>query len=93
MGHIAEEEIRPDIRLEGNELIYTFGGEAWIDDDKFQEYGINFDKIFIHGIKPSQMVQLALVVVDHLLLCGHKFRIVETGEQDQRQKLLHCSED
>lgn len=77
-----------DVRLDGTENITTFGGEAWIDDDKYAEYGINFDKISIHRITPSQMVNLACVIVDHLLLCGHKFKIIKTNEQDQTERLI-----
>jgi len=91
MEHLAEEEIRPDIRLDGTEIIETFGGEAWCEDYQLTEYGVNFEKISINNITPAQMVQLACVVVDHLLLCGHKFKIVPTNEQDQREQLIHYS--
>lgn len=82
------DEDDPYVRLDGTERLRTSGGEAWMDDDLFYaEYGIDFEKIKISGLTPDQMVQLACVMVNHLILCGHRFEIRKTGEQDQRERL------
>jgi len=79
---------KKNIRLDGTENITTFGGEAYLDNYEFAEYGINFDKISIDRITPIQMVKLACTIVDHLLLCRHKLKIINTNEQDQTERLI-----
>lgn len=76
------------LKLNGSESIYTFGGESWIDDFEFAEYGISFGDCSIHGLTPAQAISLATTLLDHLMLNGHKFEIVKTGEQDQRERLV-----
>lgn len=76
------------IRLDGTERPYTFGGEAWIEEDYYADYGIDFEKVAVFGLTPDQMAELACVIVDHLILCGHRFEIRKTGEQDQRERLV-----
>lgn len=86
------DEDDPYVKLDGTERPYTFGGEAWIDDGlHFAEYGIDFEKVAISGITPDQMAQLACVMVDHLILCGHRFEIQKTREQDQTERLVKIS--
>lgn len=67
---------------------YTFGGESCIDGIEYAEYGINFGDVSIHDITPEQMIALAKVMVDHLLLNGHRFEIRKTHQQDQREELV-----
>ncbi len=76
------------VKLTGNETIYTFGGESYIDDFEFAEYGIDFEEVSIHGITPQQAISLACILVDHLLINGHRFEVQKTGEQDQRERLI-----
>jgi len=76
------------IKLKGTESIYTFGGESYIDDFEFAEYGIDFGEVSVHGITPQQAISLARILVDHLLINGHRFEVQKTGEQDQRERLV-----
>lgn len=76
------------IQLNGTERIATFGGEAWVDDFRFAEYGIDFGGHHVGGFTPKQAIALATTLVDHLILCGHKFEVQKTGEQDQRERLV-----
>jgi len=82
------EENKDALTLEGDERLCTFGGESFIDDIEFAEYGIDFGKRAIHGINPKQMVALACIMVDHLLINGHRFEIQKTHEQDQTLRLV-----
>jgi hypothetical protein len=84
----TEQTKTPSIRLDGSERIHTFGGEAWVDKYQYAEYGIDFEKGVVLGIKPAQAIVLAQRLLDHLMLCGHRFEIVKTGEQDQRERLI-----
>jgi len=75
--------------LEEDSEIGTDGGEGWLDHDyHFAEYGIRLGEVHIGNISPLQMIYLAQVMVDHLLINGHKFEIQKTGEQDQRERLV-----
>lgn len=76
------------VKLDGNEGIYSSGGECWIDGHDFSGYNIDFEKVAVCDLSPQQMIQLACVVVDHLYLNGHRFELRETVEQDQRVKLV-----
>jgi hypothetical protein len=83
-----DKDIDLSIQLRGDEHITTFGGEAWVGDIEFAEYGISFGDHSVHGLTPKQAIALARVLLDHLMLCGHDFEIVKTGEQDQRERLM-----
>lgn len=82
----------PQISLSGDEAVYTFGGEyegSYEDEGiNWAEYGIDFGVCSVHNISPDQMVALACCIVDHLYLNGHRFELRETGEQDQRVRLV-----
>ena len=76
-----------NIILNGGEEITTFGGEEGILPG---EYGISFDgEVFVSNLSPIQAVQLVCILGDHLLLNGHKFKIMDTNEQDQKQRLVY----
>jgi hypothetical protein len=84
---------REMVRLEGDETLSTYGGEAWIDGELFDGYGIDFGKFFVDEIRASQMVRLAIQIVDHLILNGHRFALEKTGEQDQWLRLRYIDHD
>ena len=75
-------------KLDGTEHIQTFGGESWIDDWRFADYGISFEKCAVTNLTPEQMIGLACIMVDHLLINGHRFEIRKTYEQDQTERLV-----
>jgi hypothetical protein len=77
------------VSLNEKSVIQTFGGEAFIDNWEFAEYGIDFGEVAIHNVSPTQMVGLACTMVDHLLLNGHRFEIQRTYEQDQHTRLVY----
>ncbi len=76
------------IVLNGTESVLTFGGESYIDGLDFAEYGISMDDYRVHNLTPDQAVTLACALVNHLIRNGHRFEIQDTGEQDQRQRLV-----
>lgn len=89
MTNLPEEEPQHEyVKLDGKESLSTYGGEASGDDFDFAEYGIDFQKCSVGGITPPQMIQLACAMVDHLMLCGHKFEIYATHGQDQTHRLV-----
>jgi len=67
-----------------NALIQTSGGEM---PGTLDDYGIGIGDFNIYGLTGKQMEKLCCLIHDHLYLNGHRFKIVETSEQDQRQKL------
>ncbi len=86
MDELNNEDV--NVRMNGTERIYTFGGESWIDDFRHADYGIDFEKISIYNLSPKQMIALACIMVDHLLLNGHSFEVQRTHEQDQTERLV-----
>jgi hypothetical protein len=85
--HIEPKEV-DSFRMDGKENLQTFGGEAWIDGYDFSDYGIDFEKVSVHGLTPDQMATLACKMVDHLLINGHSFELRRTHEQDQHTRLV-----
>jgi hypothetical protein len=79
------------VGLEDESVTQTFGGESFIDGWEFAEYGIDFGEVSVYNISPVQMVDLALKMVDHLILNGHRFEIQKTGEQDQCTRLVYLN--
>jgi len=71
-----------------NNFINIFGGESWIDDIYFDDYGIQIGDLSISDLSSEAMKELAQQIVNHLLLNGHKAEIRETGEQDQKEELI-----
>ena len=65
-------------------IIQTSGGEL---PGTLDDYGIGIGDFYFSGLTGKQMEQLCCLIHDHLYLNGHRFQIVETGEQDQRQRL------
>ncbi len=62
------------VSLEGDEYIETFNGEDG-DPQGSDTYGIRIGELSIDDIKPEQMVRLAQVIVNHLIVCGHRFEL------------------
>lgn len=84
--HVISDE--HNYRLEGNEILYTFGGEYWDGDICYNDYGIDFEKCSIFGINSNQMKFLACQMVNHLMANGHKFQFVMTNDQDQPVRFI-----
>jgi hypothetical protein len=78
-----------DFRENQDDRIYTSGGEGWLEDDFYlDEYDIHIGDVSIYNIPSEKLIQLVKVAANHLLLCGHRLEIRETGEQDQREVLV-----
>lgn len=67
-----------------NAIIQTSGGEL---SGTLDDYGIGIGDFCFYGLTGKQMEQLCCLIHDHLYLNGHRFEIIETGEQDQKQRL------
>ncbi len=76
------------IKLEGDEIINTFGGEYDSEEFSLSEYGIDFEKVSIHGLTPKQMEILACKIISHMITCGHRFEIRKTLSIDQSEELV-----
>lgn len=73
---------------EDQSFVNSFGGESYIDDFEWSEYGIQIGDISIGGLTPETTKRLAMILIDHLILNGHRFDIIKTGEQDQVEKII-----
>ena len=65
-----------------NIYIQTYGGETWIDNQEFNDYGIQIGDLSISGLTGDDMEKLAIEMVNHLMINGHRFKI-EKSEKDQ----------
>lgn len=72
---------------EDQSFVSSFGGESYIDDFEWSEYGIQIGDISIGGLTPETTKRLAMTLINHLILNGHRFDIVRTGEQDQVEEI------
>jgi len=62
------------VSLEGDEYIEIFNGEDYKSCGS-DTYGIRIGELSIADIKLEQMVRLAQAVVNHLIVCGHRFEL------------------
>lgn len=74
----------PRFILSDRARIHSSGGEAYIGDLRVAEYSLHFeiddvdagdDEGLIVSLTPKQAVKLAQELTNHLMLCGHEFRI------------------
>lgn len=79
-------EISIDMRKESGR-IGTCGGEMG-GTFAFDDYGIQIGELFISGLESKDMKTLAIAVVNHLYLNGHRFEFRKTGESDLREELV-----
>lgn len=68
--------------------VSTYGGESHIDDLEMDDYGIQIGDISISGITGERMASLFCMMYDHLWLNGHRFKVVPTGEQDLKERMV-----
>lgn len=61
---------------EDGDQITTFGGESYIDDYEFDEYGIQCDDMQIWHIPSSGFKKLAVRMINHLMVNGHEFKFL-----------------
>ncbi len=55
----------------------VFGGESWVDEYYMDEYGIDMGNVGIYNIPSEQFKNLALQMINHLIVNGHGFHFVE----------------
>lgn len=63
-------------KVENNDEFSTFGGEYWIEDDHFEDYGLDCGDVAFFGLSAGQYKSLGLEIINHLLINGHSFEIV-----------------
>lgn len=61
-------------RLNSDDPVWTSGGEAWVEDTRFAEYTLHLGGLCI-VLTPEQAVRIVQALGDHLITCGHRFRI------------------
>lgn len=81
-------EIHIDFRGKDQSFVSSFGGESYIDDFEWSEYGIQIGDLSVGGLTPETTKRLAMTLTNHLILNGHRFDIVRTGEQDQVEEII-----
>lgn len=62
-------------RTEPSDSFCTFGGEYWVDDDHYGEYGLDCGEVCFYYLSPSQYKSLGLQIINHLMANGHDFEI------------------
>jgi hypothetical protein len=65
------------MQWEPSDYFHTFGGEAWLEEDSYlNEYGLDFSgAIAIEKIPASEMIKIGTTIINHLMICGHRFEI------------------
>ncbi len=77
-----------DIDLSGEGVLGTYGG-CFIDESgTFDDYGIQAGCITLSGIREKQMTQLAIDMINHLILNGRRFELAfdEMGGEIIKEK-------
>jgi hypothetical protein len=83
-----QREDAESVKLDGTEGLGTFGGESRAADFEFADYGLDLGKVSVHGLTPNQAIQLACILVDHLVCNGHDFELRKGTHQDQYKELV-----
>jgi hypothetical protein len=83
-----QREDAESVKLDGTEELGTFGGESRDADFEFANYGLDLGKVSVYGLTPSQAIQLACTLVDHLVRNGHDFELRKGTHQDQYKALV-----
>ncbi len=65
--------------------ISTYGGESWIDEYEFKEYGIQIGDLTIHEITPEDMKKLGVCIINHLMANGHEFEFYNDNQGNGRR--------
>lgn len=60
----------------------TFGGESFIDDWKNDDYGFQLGDLTVHNLTGAEFAKFVCSAMNHLMLNGHRFEFVNTGEID-----------
>lgn len=67
-------------RFETDDYFSTFGGEIDEDDLIVDEYGIQVDNVSISHIPSEKYKNLAIQMINHLMLNGHTFCFIKDQE-------------
>jgi hypothetical protein len=70
-------------KVEPTDTSNTYGGESWIDDFEFAEYGLQIGDVSIGNFTPLQFKQLGLTIMNHLMINGHDFEFVNNGYEGE----------
>jgi len=83
-----EKETIINLSDDDQSFVSSFGGESWDGDFEWSEYGIQIADLSVSGLTPETTKRLAMTLTNHLILNGHRFDIVRTGEQDQVEEII-----
>lgn len=65
--------------LEEDVHVGTFGGEHHHYDYSMEDYGITIEELSISGLTPKHFKELAVTMINHLMINGHRFEFKECG--------------
>lgn len=68
--------------------VETSGGEQWVDDTKIDSYCITINDASIDDLPAEVLKELIIKAANHLIVNGHRFKIVKGSEQDQPYELV-----
>ena len=58
----------------------TFGGEMEDDLGRIDDYGFQLGSLTVSGLVGAEFAQFVCSAMNHLMLNGHRFEFVKTGE-------------
>lgn len=67
----------------------TSGGEAWVGDEKINDYSLHVDNTTISDIQGEDLARFVEKAVNHLRLNGHVFEWHQVDCQDQPRVLKY----
>lgn len=70
-------ELKDDDRFE-----QTFGGESYIDGWHVDDYGFQLGDLTVDNLTGVEFSRFVCSAMNHLMLNGHRFEFVKTGEID-----------
>lgn len=69
-----------DVTAEISDSFSTFGGEFSDGESHFANYGLDLGEISISDISPAQYKSLAVDIINHLLVNGYRFEILDNRQ-------------
>lgn len=81
------EEIDIEVGDLTGEPLTTFGGAFQSDDFEMDDFGIQAGALCITGFTQRDFANLAVSMVNHLILNGCDFEVVDIDEQDQKREI------
>lgn len=72
-----------ELYIENPKFIGTSGGQAWLDEDWYLDsFSLDFEKVSLTDIPGEEFKKMAIDMINHLVNCGHDFKILPTDRNN-----------